>query len=126
MTLLFSRPVWFNDAKCRGADTTLFFPEQGESARRALEICCDCPVTEECLQYALSNGEREGVWGGKAANGRRNLGVLPTRLSTCAVCEKRFVQLRRGGAQFRYCGDACRGVARRRVVAKHNATKAAS
>ena len=30
----------------------------------AQAICADCPVRQECLDDALSRGERHGIWGG--------------------------------------------------------------
>ncbi|MGW7054384.1 WhiB family transcriptional regulator [Streptomyces sp. NPDC054887] len=30
----------------------------------AKEICGRCPVTRQCLAYALRSGQRSGVWGG--------------------------------------------------------------
>jgi hypothetical protein len=49
---------------CRDADPGLFFPPPGESADAAMAICAGCPVRAECLELALANGERFGVWGG--------------------------------------------------------------
>ena len=32
--------------------------------RAARKICKECPVREACLNYALENHIREGIWGG--------------------------------------------------------------
>jgi len=66
-------PNWFQNAACRGVDTNIFFPERGDSAtfRLAVQICDSCQVAMECLQYALENNERSGVWGGTNGDGRR-------------------------------------------------------
>ena len=70
---------WQDDANCLGVDPDLFFPERGASTREAKEVCRGCVVREECLEFALQNGEKFGIWGGlsegsvvaSAASGRR-------------------------------------------------------
>lgn len=41
----------------------LFFPDQGRSINKAKEICKDCSVIANCLQFALDNAI-EGIWAG--------------------------------------------------------------
>ncbi|WP_237074058.1 WhiB family transcriptional regulator [Mycobacteroides abscessus] len=56
---------WEDLAECRYIDPEVWFPEKGGSAARAKRICASCPVRIECLDQAISNDERFGVWGGK-------------------------------------------------------------
>lgn len=56
---------WEDLAECRYIDPEVWFPEKGGSAARAKRICANCPVRTECLDQAISNDERFGVWGGK-------------------------------------------------------------
>jgi WhiB family redox-sensing transcriptional regulator len=55
---------WFDDASCRAADTSVFFPESEAAAETAKAICAACPVREECLEHALAIRPSDGVWGG--------------------------------------------------------------
>jgi WhiB family transcriptional regulator, redox-sensing transcriptional regulator len=64
---------WAAKAKCLQADPETFFPEKGGSTREAKRICALCEVREPCLQYALDNDERFGVWGGLSDRERRRL-----------------------------------------------------
>src|SRR5437016_12267696 len=64
---------WHDQANCLGVDPDLFFPERGASTREAKEVCRGCVVREECLEYALSNGEKYGIWGGMSERERRRL-----------------------------------------------------
>ena len=64
---------WAEDAKCLQADPDTFFPEKGGSTREAKRICAQCPVRAECLEYALDNDERFGIWGGLSERERRKL-----------------------------------------------------
>jgi WhiB family redox-sensing transcriptional regulator len=64
---------WMQDAKCLDADPEAFFPEKGGSTREAKRICAACSVREECLEYALANDERFGIWGGMSERERRRL-----------------------------------------------------
>ena len=64
---------WADEAKCLTAEPDTFFPEKGGSTREAKRICDGCPVTAECLEYALANDERFGIWGGMSERERRRL-----------------------------------------------------
>jgi WhiB family redox-sensing transcriptional regulator len=64
---------WQTRANCMGVDPDLFFPERGASTREAKEVCRGCVVREDCLEYALANGEKFGIWGGLSERERRRL-----------------------------------------------------
>jgi WhiB family transcriptional regulator, redox-sensing transcriptional regulator len=66
-------PTWQRSANCLGVDPDLFFPERGGSTREAKEVCRGCVVRQECLQYALDNSEKFGIWGGLSERERRRL-----------------------------------------------------
>ena len=68
-------------AACRGADPDLFFPERGESAEPARQVCAQCPVREPCLDYAIANTIVHGIWGGLSERERRALRVRSLRAS---------------------------------------------
>lgn len=57
-------PPWTEHAICAQTDPEAYFPEPGGSTRGARKTCSECPVTNECLTYALDNDERFGIWGG--------------------------------------------------------------
>ena len=64
---------WQARANCMGVDPDLFFPERGASTREAKEVCRGCVVRDDCLEYALENGEKFGIWGGMSERERRRL-----------------------------------------------------
>ncbi|MGW6208692.1 WhiB family transcriptional regulator [Streptomyces sp. NPDC055089] len=69
---------WRMLAACREEDPDLFFPigstgpalVQTEDAK---VVCRSCPVRQECLRWALDNGQDAGVWGGLDETERRAL-----------------------------------------------------
>lgn len=63
--------AWQADALCTQTDPEAFFPEKGGSTRDAKRICAECTVKTECLEYALVNDERFGIWGGLSERERR-------------------------------------------------------
>jgi WhiB family redox-sensing transcriptional regulator len=71
--LLSERLEWQEDAVCAQTDPEAFFPEKGGSTRDAKMVCLGCPVQDQCLQYALDNQERFGIWGGLSERERRKL-----------------------------------------------------
>lgn len=64
---------WRQRAACRGVDPDVFYPASDEEAEEAKSICRMCPVREACLEYALANRERDGVWGGATERERRRM-----------------------------------------------------
>lgn len=64
---------WRQRAGCRGVDPDVFYPASDEEAEAAKAICRQCPVLSPCLEWALSNRERDGVWGGATERERRRL-----------------------------------------------------
>jgi WhiB family redox-sensing transcriptional regulator len=65
--------AWQADGTCAQTDPEAFFPEKGGSTREAKKICIGCEVKPTCLEYALQNNERFGIWGGLSERERRKL-----------------------------------------------------
>lgn len=64
---------WTKKALCPQTDPEAFYPEKGGSTREAKKICHGCEVRLECLDWALANDERFGIWGGMSERERRRL-----------------------------------------------------
>lgn len=64
-----TRPAWQRNAACRSEpDPDIFFPatrteENRWDAAHALSICQRCPVTTDCLTWAVA-ADADGIWGG--------------------------------------------------------------
>lgn len=88
-------PEWMERGVCGQTDPESFFPEKGGSTREAKAICERCPVAAECLDYAIDNDERFGIWGGLSERERRKVkkdmetdaGVVDV---TCPKCLQTF------------------------------------
>lgn len=65
--------AWQDGALCAQTGAQFFFPEPGNSVREAKRICAACPIRSACLEYALNNDERFGVWGGLSEKERYGL-----------------------------------------------------
>ena len=65
--------AWMQRGKCRDIPPSTFFPNDGVGVDVARRICADCPVQAPCLEYALANRERDGVWGGATERERRRI-----------------------------------------------------
>ncbi|MFN3254679.1 MAG: WhiB family transcriptional regulator [Ilumatobacter sp.] len=64
---------WLDLGACRGLDASIFYPDDEESAVSAKSVCESCRVRVECLEYALANREKAGVWGGATERDRRRI-----------------------------------------------------
>ncbi len=67
---------WRHKSACKDEDPELFFPvgETGPALlqeEQAKAVCRRCPVTEECLRWALDSGQDHGVWGALTERERR-------------------------------------------------------
>ncbi|GAA0585793.1 WhiB family transcriptional regulator [Streptomyces crystallinus] len=76
---------WRKRAACRTEDPELFFPTYNrrfadQQLAQAKAVCHRCPVTTACLQWALSNNEKRGVWGGLSESELRRLKRISMRL----------------------------------------------
>lgn len=69
---------WLRAAACVGEDPELFFPvgttgpalREADAAKR---VCARCPVSADCLSYALGTAQTAGVWGGTGEDERADL-----------------------------------------------------
>jgi len=69
---------WRNNAICRDTDPDLFFPvgTTGQALvqiDRAKEVCDQCTVKVDCLEFALETNQDSGIWGGTSEEERRKL-----------------------------------------------------
>ena len=76
---------WLAGAACLGHDPAIFVPlpsdlrrlgyhdrDAGLLEQEAKAVCRECPVVDDCLDYAMQVGNTlEGVWGGTSAVERR-------------------------------------------------------
>ncbi len=73
---------WQQQANCLGVDPDLFFPkdvrragpghknEDSEETALGRMVCSGCDVRVDCLEYAIDNREKFGMWGGTTADER--------------------------------------------------------
>jgi WhiB family redox-sensing transcriptional regulator len=68
--------TWVEQAACKevGPGPWDSDDETANSYREARRVCRVCPVAAECLEWALTNDERFGMWGGMTPAERRGLG----------------------------------------------------
>lgn len=68
-----------NKPACAGVEPELFFPlytdrEEGEATEAlAKSVCRRCPITSQCLEFALATGDAHAILGGMTPEERRAL-----------------------------------------------------
>jgi hypothetical protein len=55
---------WMAEAACVNVDHVDWF-DLDCGLEAALTYCATCPVGDLCLEYAITNGLTEGIWGGE-------------------------------------------------------------
>jgi len=80
---------WRQQANCRGISkeemNEIFFYladdelDARKKLARAKTFCDRCPVREECLEFALTNNQTHGIWGGMNNNQRREIKQIRAR-----------------------------------------------
>jgi hypothetical protein len=78
------RGPWdYEDPRCKGIDTDIYYPPEEEQPRELKtirEICGNCTHKTECAEWGIRN-ERFGIWGGltqaqrKRERSRRNITI---------------------------------------------------
>jgi WhiB family transcriptional regulator, redox-sensing transcriptional regulator len=64
---------WRERAACRGVDPSVFYPTSEKEEEPARSICGACAVKAYCLDYAIANKEKDGIWGGLNEKERRRI-----------------------------------------------------
>lgn len=74
MQLIYEEP-WRELAACRDiTDTTFFAARDNIGAVSAAKAICDsCPVSYECLVYAIDSNQPDGIWGGLTRRDRQRV-----------------------------------------------------
>ena len=67
---------WRDRALCRNTDPSLFVPVGTTGValvqiEHAKQVCDQCPVKQECLDFALATNQDSGIWGGLSEEERR-------------------------------------------------------
>ena len=100
---------------CRGLTDAdfIFYGEdnQPHNTAAAKAICARCPVRRECLDYAISEGDHYGVWGGMTDNQRDRIAQLRKKMPgtygvalRCAGCGHDTVVV---DGSWPYCSLPC-------------------
>ena len=91
-------PNWRAASACLNTEPDVFFPvavgsAASEQISRALRICQGCPVRQQCLDFAMRSGEKDGIWGGttpeERIRARRARNRRPARRTWQAAPETR-------------------------------------
>lgn len=58
--------TWMAGATCAQIGGDDWFPKHGDlpTAERAKQVCRECPVRAQCLEFALRTNQREGIYAG--------------------------------------------------------------
>jgi len=62
-----------HEGSCRHVAPETMFPSDTAGVTRARQVCADCPVKQQCLEFALTNRLAQGVWGATSERERRRL-----------------------------------------------------
>jgi WhiB family redox-sensing transcriptional regulator len=65
-------PIW-EEAACVSSDTELFFSLDPLHTKIAKQICDNCPIRIQCLNYAIAAKIEYGVFGGYTGDERKKI-----------------------------------------------------
>lgn len=96
---MFNPMVFSGEALCSRSDPDAFFPETGDSTRLAKQVCGQCEIKAECLEFALQADERHGIWGGLTPRERARLRTPDRMTRTQRIKHQRDEEIRKLSAQ---------------------------
>lgn len=123
MTTVWQRPEWHDNAACRDTSPTIFFPRTAGigNVLKALKICESCPVIKECGEWAATQNEEFGIWGGQSCRQRtRARRKLIPKSALCVICECEYAPKRLGS---KTCSRRCADKNRYRLQAERRAAQ---
>jgi WhiB family transcriptional regulator, redox-sensing transcriptional regulator len=92
---------WMNEARCRGMNPRLFFPEYDWHIDPSVVTAChECPVRDDCLGWALETNQEYGYWGGLTEEQRANINRTRSRVR-CPDCRSDSID--RSGDDVEIC-----------------------
>ena len=66
--------MWQDSAACNGMESSIFLSGVRSRVQIAKAVCATCPVTRECLEFALAHEDFEPhVYGGLTGEERKKL-----------------------------------------------------
>lgn len=74
--------LWFPERLAEVQGPPRFDEENRIRTQRAQAICRPCPVREECLRYAFTTRQTEGIWGGVTEQDRARVGYPAWQIPT--------------------------------------------
>jgi WhiB family redox-sensing transcriptional regulator len=86
-----SNQEWQDLAACRTIPVEMFFPPAEQEADDAKSVCDACTVREPCLEFAITAGERFGIWGGLTPQERRS--IVAKRRNRAAAAKRAAVDV---------------------------------
>jgi WhiB family redox-sensing transcriptional regulator len=102
-----NRQTWQAKAACRDIENPdIFFAEHpgaNKSTNEAKKICKQCPVRIDCLEYAITNDERYGIWGGVSPGGMSEYRRLNPKLRHPHTCRAGHDRAEVGTRADGYC-----------------------
>lgn len=119
---------WMAEGACRTEEPDIFFPgrKEADKVKKAKEICAGCPVSAQCLEWALYHNEREGIWGGVSARQRKAMRrEAAANNDVVLICEECGTEYR-GVFRSRLCSEACRAERRRETRRRYDDSRIGS
>ena len=89
------RPRWQARSACHDGDMNEFFPQGTSISNEIQRLCARCPVSAECLSFALADPSLKGVWAGTSERGRGRMRAA-IRQGTNAALPGVFASVRSG------------------------------
>ncbi len=78
---------WQDQAACRALAVETFFPPAEQESEVAKAVCSTCTVRQPCLEFAIAEGERFGIWGGLTSQERRTVAMKQRKARLGAPAE---------------------------------------
>lgn len=79
---------WMAHAACKAIEPADWFDDDADDLDAPIEVCEPCVVRDECLEYAVTNDIRHGIWGGVTPRQRVRMAGRRARVAAFLVeCE---------------------------------------